>query len=158
MSKTYTPTPEDIAKREARKAEKAAKKAQVEANGGVPPPNPNAPKVLKREWVDVANGQGDEEGKKEVGSVTVATWNMLAQTLVRKYKKKDVYQNLDSSSRTIAYRLFEHAAGRDLFPGSDCLKFKDRSDMLSEELLAYPADIICLQVRVRIPLTLANAY
>ena len=29
---------------------------------------------------------------------------------------------------------------------ADCLKFKDRSDMLSEELLAYPADIICLQV------------
>jgi hypothetical protein len=83
MSKTYTPTPEDIAKREARKAEKAAKKAQVEANGGVPPPNPNAPKILKREWVDVADVKG-EEGKKEVGSVTVATWNMLAQTLVRK--------------------------------------------------------------------------
>jgi mRNA deadenylase 3'-5' endonuclease subunit Ccr4 len=46
--------------------------------------------------------------------------------------------------------LFERAAGRDLFPGSDCLKFKDRSDMLSEELLAYPADIICLQVRLEV--------
>jgi hypothetical protein len=89
MSKTYTPTPEDIAKREARKAEKAAKKAQVEANGGVPPPNPNAPKILKREWVDIADAKGEEEEKKEAGSVTVATWNMLAQTLVREYKKKD---------------------------------------------------------------------
>jgi RNA exonuclease NGL2 len=158
MSKTYTPTPEDIAKREARKAEKAAKKAQVEANGGVPPPNPNAPKILKREWVDVAGSEVEEEGKKEVGIVTVATWNMLAQTLVREYKKKVVYQDVDSSSRTIAHRLFEHAAGRDLFPGSDCLKFKDRSDMLSEELLEYPADIICLQVRVGVLLMSANDH
>jgi len=106
MSKTYTPTPEDIAKREARKAEKAAKKAQVEANGGVPPPNPNAPKILKREWADIIDGQGEAEGKEEVGSVTVATWNMLAQTLVREYKKKMVYQDVDSSSRMIAHRTF----------------------------------------------------
>jgi len=30
--------------------------------------------------------------------------------------------------------------------------------MLSEELLTYPADIICLQVRVRVPLMTANVH
>jgi len=103
MLKTYTPTPEDIAKRAARKAEKAAKKAQTEANGGIPPSDPNAPRILKRQWVDVVpssvtrpeEGQ-NEKTSEESGRVTVATWNMLAQTLVR--ESRIVSGRSDSSS------------------------------------------------------------
>lgn len=50
--------------------------------------------------------------------------------------------------------------GRELFPGSDCLKFKDRSEMLADEIRAYPSDIICLQEEDRldeIPLDLSHS-
>ncbi|WFD42228.1 hypothetical protein MPSI1_000869 [Malassezia psittaci] len=47
----------------------------------------------------------------------IVSWNMLAQSLVR----------------------------RELFPGSDCLKSKDRFPGLQEELVAYDWDIGCFQ-------------
>jgi len=38
--------------------------------------------------------------------------------------------------------------GRELFPGSDCLRWADRKPMLLAELASYSvADVICLQVR-----------
>ncbi|GAA5950624.1 hypothetical protein JCM21900_002530 [Sporobolomyces salmonicolor] len=71
-----------------------------------------------RQWVDVPGsklgGAGqDGEGRK----VSLLTWNMLAQALVR----------------------------RELFPGSDCLKGKDRIPPLMQEVLYYAPDIACLQ-------------
>lgn len=40
--------------------------------------------------------------------------------------------------------------GRELFPGSDCLKWSDRKPMLLAELASYSSvDVICLQVRPR---------
>jgi len=37
--------------------------------------------------------------------------------------------------------------GRELFPGSDCLRWADRKPMLLAELASYSvADVICLQV------------
>lgn len=36
--------------------------------------------------------------------------------------------------------------GRDLFPGSDCLKGLTRERILPTEILAYNPDIACLQV------------
>lgn len=42
----------------------------------------------------------------------------------------------------------ELIVGRELFPGSDCLKWSDRKPMLLAELASYSsADVICLQVR-----------
>jgi hypothetical protein len=134
MSKAYTPTPEDIAKREARKAEKAAKRAQTEANGGVPPSRPDVPRILRREWVDVVgsgvDGGEKEGGKEEVGRVKVATWNMLAQTLVREYPlsptfltgtrfviRSPAHHPLPSAC-LLTFDLFCICSGRDLFPGS----------------------------------------
>lgn len=110
----YTPTAEDIAKRESRKAEKAAKKAEQEANGGLPLQNPHAPRILKRQWVDVRSqsraGKGHESGEKEEsGRVTVATWNMLAQTLVReslKIGEGNGIRHLEITSRSYHYCLF----------------------------------------------------
>lgn len=41
----------------------------------------------------------------------------------------------------------ELTPGRDLFPGSDCLRFSDRKPMLQAEMEAMAdADVICLQV------------
>jgi mRNA deadenylase 3'-5' endonuclease subunit Ccr4 len=38
--------------------------------------------------------------------------------------------------------------GRELFPGSDCLRWGDRKPMLLAEMASYStADVICLQVR-----------
>lgn len=44
--------------------------------------------------------------------------------------------------------VHELILGRELFPGSDCLRWADRKPMLLAELASYSvADVICLQVR-----------
>ncbi|PLW17020.1 hypothetical protein PCANC_02652 [Puccinia coronata f. sp. avenae] len=50
-------------------------------------------------------------------SLQIMTWNVLAQCLVR----------------------------RSLFPGSDCLKWKDRGPTIAQEIVDYEPDVICLQ-------------
>ncbi|KAI9608591.1 hypothetical protein H4Q26_004774 [Puccinia striiformis f. sp. tritici PST-130] len=50
-------------------------------------------------------------------SVKIMTWNILAQCLVR----------------------------RTLFPGSDCLKWKDRGPAITREIVDYNPDVVCLQ-------------
>lgn len=63
---------------------------------------------------------------------------MLAQTLVSEL-------GIQSGLMQLA-----HATGRELFPGSDCLKWADRKPMLLSELAHYEgADVICLQVSQR---------
>ena len=50
----------------------------------------------------------------------------------------------------VAVRDKELISGRELFPGSDCLRWADRKPMLLAELASYSvADVICLQVRKR---------
>ncbi|GAA6059364.1 hypothetical protein JCM10212_003262 [Sporobolomyces blumeae] len=68
-----------------------------------------------REWVEVPR-QGSDRAD-DATKVSILTWNMLAQALVR----------------------------RELFPGSDCLKGKDRIPPLMQEVLYYAPDIACLQ-------------
>ncbi|KAM0793483.1 hypothetical protein ACM66B_000924 [Microbotryomycetes sp. NB124-2] len=97
----------------AKKAERKAKKLEAQASGAPqeqgPPDN-----FLKREWVHVPNSSSSS---KQGTTVSILTWNMLAQALVR----------------------------RDLFPGSDFLKVKDRVPQLMKEVLYYSPDIACLQ-------------
>jgi hypothetical protein len=48
----------------------------------------------------------------------------------------------------VAVKVHELILGRELFPGSDCLRWADRKPMLLAELASYSvADVICLQVR-----------
>ncbi|EGG05852.1 uncharacterized protein MELLADRAFT_107286 [Melampsora larici-populina 98AG31] len=49
--------------------------------------------------------------------IKIMTWNVLAQCLVK----------------------------RNLFPGSDCLKWKERGKTITEEIINYDPDVICLQ-------------
>ncbi|GAA5925215.1 hypothetical protein JCM3775_006397 [Rhodotorula graminis] len=74
---------------------------------------------LPRKWVDVPARDEDSpvDGASEGKQVAILSWNMLAQALVR----------------------------RELFPGSDCLKGKDRLPALMEQVLYYDPDIACLQ-------------
>ncbi|CAE7086166.1 unnamed protein product [Rhizoctonia solani] len=72
--------------------------------------NNPAAKVLTREWLFGRKGRNDS-------TTLVATWNILAQILVR----------------------------RDLFVGSDCLKTNQRHPMILAEVLSHEADIFCLQ-------------
>ncbi|KAI8981271.1 Endonuclease/exonuclease/phosphatase [Trametes punicea] len=109
MSKVYQPTPEDLAKAEARRlkreqAKNDAAQAKVEDERG---------RILPREWVDLAPQSASAGGQ----SVRVMTWNLLAQSLVR----------------------------RELFPTSDCLKASQREHMLYREIVSHNADICCLQ-------------
>ncbi|WWC66121.1 uncharacterized protein I206_100021 [Kwoniella pini CBS 10737] len=110
-------TPEQIAKAAERKAAKMAKKkalaeGKVELNDDLKS-EIERKRFLKRDWVSV----GSSSDRKE-GNVKIVTWNVLAQTLVR----------------------------RELFPGSDCLRWSDRKAMLLAELEHHSqADIICLQ-------------
>ncbi|GAA6038585.1 hypothetical protein JCM8097_009432 [Rhodosporidiobolus ruineniae] len=90
-----------------------------------------------REWCEVRmEGEGDGGKNGEEGrKVKILSWNMLAQALVR----------------------------RELFPGSDYLKGKDRLPALMEEVLYYAPDIACLQEVDRLSehlpsLTLTHSY
>ncbi|WWC58882.1 uncharacterized protein I303_101427 [Kwoniella dejecticola CBS 10117] len=110
-------TPEQIAKAAERKAAKLAKKKSL-ADGKSELSDEQKMEIerrrfLKRDWVSVGANEGS--GKERV---KIVTWNILAQTLVR----------------------------RELFPGSDCLRWSDRKAMLLAELEYHSqADIICLQ-------------
>ncbi|WVW82629.1 hypothetical protein I302_104640 [Kwoniella bestiolae CBS 10118] len=113
-------TPEQIAKAAERKAAKLAKKKAI-AEGKVELSDEQKleierRKFLKRDWASAGTSSSvDDKGK---GKVKIITWNILAQTLVR----------------------------RELFPGSDCLRWSDRRAMLLAELEHHSdSDIICLQ-------------
>ncbi|OWZ76922.1 RNA exonuclease NGL2 [Cryptococcus neoformans Bt85] len=124
----YVPTPEQIALAERRRAERAAKKAAVAA-GKVEPTEEEKLvmekcKFLKRDWVDVPGKDEEEQGGSQRKRAKIITWNLLAQTLVR----------------------------RELFPGSDCLRFADRKPMLLAEFAHHSSsDIICLQECDKLP-------
>lgn len=121
-------TPAQLAKQAERKAAKLARKAALSDV------NPKAPisadeaarrRVIERKWIPV--------GAKATGTrkARVVSWNMLAQTLVR----------------TSLHGYKKLTPGRELFPGSDCLRFQDRKPMLQAEMENYrDADVICLQV------------
>ncbi|WWC86536.1 uncharacterized protein L201_001413 [Kwoniella dendrophila CBS 6074] len=112
-------TPEQIAKAADRKAAKLAKKQAKSEQGGSTESNDQQKleierkKFLKRDWISVNSNSVKGKAKAKL-----ITWNVLAQTLVR----------------------------RELFPGSDCLKWSDRKFMLLAELEHHSqSDIICLQ-------------
>ncbi|GAA6002709.1 hypothetical protein JCM10207_007637 [Rhodosporidiobolus poonsookiae] len=88
----------------------------------------------QREWVEVPSQNGGDGGQGGK-RVKILSWNMLAQALVR----------------------------RELFPGSDFLKGKDRLPPLMQEVLYYSPDIACLQEVDRLSdhlpsLTLTHGY
>ncbi|KAG8864246.1 hypothetical protein FRB96_006067 [Tulasnella sp. 330] len=94
-----------------RKQKRAEKAAGISAATSSPPIDSSKGNILKRDWVLL---RSPEDLKPKI---KIMTWNMLAQTLVR----------------------------RDLFPNSDCLKAGQREDMLTREILTYDPDIACLQ-------------
>ncbi|AAW46917.1 hypothetical protein CNBM2200 [Cryptococcus deneoformans B-3501A] len=124
----YVRTPEQIALAERRRAERAAKKAAVAA-GKVEPTEEEKLvtgncKFLKRDWIDVSGKDKEEKGRSQGKRAKIITWNLLAQTLVR----------------------------RELFPGSDCLRWADRKPMLLAEFAHHSSsDIICLQECDKLP-------
>ncbi|GJE87626.1 endonuclease/exonuclease/phosphatase [Phanerochaete sordida] len=104
----YELTPEQLALAEARKLKKLEREKEQVKNARQNDPRG---RILERRWLRL---QSSAEGAQ---SVKVMTWNMLAQTLVR----------------------------RELFPESDCLKASQREHMLYTEILSHRADICCLQ-------------
>ncbi|ORX37437.1 Endonuclease/exonuclease/phosphatase [Kockovaella imperatae] len=107
----YQLTPAQLELQAARRAAKLAAKANPKAAPKLSSEELERRRILKRDWVQV--GQSDSKRR-----VRIVTWNVLAQTLVR----------------------------RELFPGSDCLKWGERKPMLLAELERHSsADIICLQ-------------
>ncbi|KZT55970.1 hypothetical protein CALCODRAFT_337396 [Calocera cornea HHB12733] len=106
----YVPTPEQIQLANERKAKRIVAKMQ-QASAPTSPPDYSR-WILPRKWLPVSSPSTPAKTR-----VTIMTWNMLAQCLVR----------------------------GELFPGSDCLKIKDREQMLAAEILNYDADIVCLQ-------------
>ncbi|KAG6845766.1 hypothetical protein H0H87_003820 [Tephrocybe sp. NHM501043] len=100
-------TPEQIALSEERKAKKLK-------SGPPPSQNTDTGHIIERAWIPIEPSPDSQQGDQRI---TVFTWNLLAQCLVR----------------------------RDLFPTSDCLKAGQREQMLYRELLSTQADILCLQ-------------
>nr|ODN96642.1 hypothetical protein L204_03351 [Cryptococcus depauperatus CBS 7855] len=102
MPPKYILTPEQQAIAEQRRAERAARKATDAKKD-------ESMKFLRREWLELRTAHNP---------IKVLTWNLLAQTLVR----------------------------RKLFPGSDCLKWSDRKPLLASEMAHHAqCQIICLQ-------------
>ncbi|KLT45013.1 Endonuclease/exonuclease/phosphatase [Cutaneotrichosporon oleaginosum] len=100
-------TPAQLAKQAERKAAKLARKLDTKAA-----PEDTRRRTLERRWISVAVPSAGAR------TARVVSWNMLAQTLVR----------------------------RELFPGSDCLRWSDRKAMLQAEMAKHAsADVICLQ-------------
>ncbi|KAI0348504.1 Endonuclease/exonuclease/phosphatase [Trametopsis cervina] len=119
----YRLTPEQLALSEERKRLKLLNKEQKEKEPDKVAlrDDPRA-QILPREWLRSPHANlpqqipvGTPAG--ETRTVKVMTWNLLAQTLVR----------------------------RTLFPTSDCLKSSQREHMLFNEILSHTADVICLQ-------------
>ncbi|KAJ3568797.1 hypothetical protein NP233_g5472 [Leucocoprinus birnbaumii] len=110
--KNYEPTPEEIAIAQAKKAERLRKKQEKDAN----PSQAEAYSIIKRPWLHIPSSKESLSDGDQI-RVKVYTWNLLAQTLVR----------------------------RELFPNSDCLKASQREKMLKDELYLPNADILCLQ-------------
>ncbi|KAH9858198.1 Endonuclease/exonuclease/phosphatase [Lenzites betulinus] len=110
MSKAYQPSAEDLAKAEERRLKKQQAKntpapvAKVDDERG---------RFLPREWADTVPASLETAGQ----TIRVMTWNILAQTLVR----------------------------REMFPTSDCLKASQREHMLYREIASHQADICCMQ-------------
>ncbi|KAI0830708.1 Endonuclease/exonuclease/phosphatase [Trametes gibbosa] len=110
MSKAYQPSAEDVAKIEERRLRKEqAKKTPAPAVKV----DDERGQILSREWADVVPATLETAGQ----TIRVMTWNILAQTLVR----------------------------RQLFPTSDCLKASQREHMLYREIASHKADICCMQ-------------
>ncbi|KAH9944043.1 Endonuclease/exonuclease/phosphatase [Epithele typhae] len=110
MSRVHTPTPEQLAKAEARRLKKEQAK-KITAEAPKTPVDDSRARILPREWLELHQpGNGGL-------SLRVMTWNLLAQTLVR----------------------------RELFPTSDCLKAAQREHMIYNEILSHRAAICCLQ-------------
>ncbi|VDC01850.1 unnamed protein product [Peniophora sp. CBMAI 1063] len=104
----YQLTPEQQAAAEEKRRLRAASKA-VQQNQVVETHQRGT--IVGREYLSVS--EPEPEGPR----LTIMTWNLLAQCLVR----------------------------RKLFPTSDCLKVNQRLNMTYEELLSPRADVICLQ-------------
>lgn len=129
------PSPEEIeakrreraAKKDKEAAQKAAKEAElaaaIAANGKIP--NGHLDEhgnilFVPRDWASVIDLKSRPDGRSNRQKVRLVSWNILAQGLVR----------------------------RTLFPGSDCLKFKDRSIGLTAELSSRTGhgwDVGCFQ-------------
>lgn len=162
----YVPTPEQIALAERRRAERAAKKAAVAA-GKVEPTEEEKLvmekcKFLKRDWVGVPGKDGEEQGGSQRKRAKIITWNVSIARSVELIRDKlmmaviavacsNSCPQVPSKLRISSSKLI--VLGRELFPGSDCLRFVDRKPMLLAEFAHHSSsDIICLQVRLSIVL------
>lgn len=94
-----------------RKANAPKESATPTEKGGLPTPGGPDSRFKVRKWIEV---EGEERHERDI---SLFSWNMLAQALVR----------------------------RELFPNSDFLKVKDRIPTLMQEVLYYNPDIALLQ-------------
>ncbi|KAL7004835.1 RNA exonuclease ngl2 [Cystobasidiomycetes sp. EMM_F5] len=103
-----------------RRAEKAAQRASAEAAAVTNKDSVTADAASPAHMGFMPRPMVDvtqsEAGPSNV-RIKLMTWNLLAQCLVR----------------------------RELFPGSDLMKFKDRAPVIEKEFLHYAPDIACLQ-------------
>ncbi|UZJ53212.1 hypothetical protein CBS101457_002532 [Exobasidium rhododendri] len=113
------PSAEEIEEKRKQRAEKKQREAEKREAGVVEEPSSTDGKPLftPREWVNVKAGEGSRSSGHNVSSIRVISWNILAQGLVR----------------------------RKLFPGSDCLKWKERQAGLCAEMGSHDWDIAAFQ-------------
>jgi RNA exonuclease NGL2 len=86
----FVMTDEMLAKQEARKQAKQAKKAAKSAlNGGSETASgattPGTSQILRRDWKYLSTKETGSSMEGKGHTLRLLTWNMLAQTLVRKY-------------------------------------------------------------------------
>lgn len=124
MPPKFTLSPEQQAAAEAKRAARVAKKAATPVPAFTYPEQP----FLKRD-VHWFGSQGSPQ------STSICTWNVSLKR-VRKPKTR--------SLRTVSQILAQALIRRTLFPGSDCLRWSQRSSQFSQ-LLHYDPSLVALQ-------------
>lgn len=113
------PSAEEIEEKRRQRAEKKEREAQKREAGEVQDASTSDGKPLfaPRQWANVKAGEENTLNGRMSHNVRIISWNILAQGLVR----------------------------RKVFPGSDCLKWKEREPGLCAEMMYYDWDIAAFQ-------------
>lgn len=142
-------TAAQLEKQAARRAAKLAK-AENGLTAARPAPKLSPEEVerrrfLRRDWVSLPGAKQDQ-GR---GRAKIVSWNVSLSSRRRNVPCAD-YSSWPRRLFVSNYKLAMKrglTVGRELFPGSDCLRWGDRKHMLLAEMEYYSsADVLCFQV------------
>jgi hypothetical protein len=104
---------------------------------------------LHREWGEII--------KQPVGQASRVPTRILTWNVSGRLRPSSVCKAEGTDLLAIFQMLAQCLVRRELFPGSDCLKGKDRLPTLLQEVVYYDPDIACLQVFLPKPIRICSS-